>query len=63
MCLLGPFFHAMGSVIAILTSLHHGTTVVVPDYTFNPEKAVTVSSSMLYWYRAGFLLVPVYGSE
>ncbi|KAL0267708.1 UNVERIFIED_CONTAM: hypothetical protein PYX00_009900 [Menopon gallinae] len=39
-CFMGPFFHAMGSVIGILSCFHYGSTMVIPDYSFNPESAV-----------------------
>ena len=39
-CLNNPFFHAYGTVVGIVNSIVHGSTLVLPAPHFNPEESL-----------------------
>ncbi|CAG9771986.1 unnamed protein product [Ceutorhynchus assimilis] len=40
LCMLGPFFHAFGTVIVLCSAVNHGATLVLPAPGYDPDKAL-----------------------
>ncbi|CAH1101696.1 unnamed protein product [Psylliodes chrysocephalus] len=40
-CMQNPFFHVFGTVVAISSSINHGSTIVLPSDGYDPEKNLT----------------------
>lgn len=39
-CVQVPFFHVFGTVATLLASLHFGSTMVLPGFSYNPNESL-----------------------
>lgn len=40
MCVQVPLFHAFGTTISLCAAIEHGTAIVLPSPSFNPEQSL-----------------------